>query len=210
MKLLFIRHGQSRGNVKGRWQGWLDEPLTRHGRKQAHLLAERLRVWSVENAEPVLAVYSSTLARAYQTAAILAHHWEAPLVLDGRLRERHVGGLQGLTWPEIEVRFPDVALTIQRNWTVPKLPGGETTYEFSERVNQAVSDIVVRANDRELAGSFAIVSHGGTINAYFSRVIGREDDMPFMFHFGNSSLSVIDVHNGRARISLVNDICHLE
>ncbi len=210
MKLLFIRHGQSRGNVQRRWQGWLDEPLTRHGRKQAHLLAARLRVWSVENAEPVLAVYSSTLARAYQTAAILAHQWKVPLVLDGRLRERNVGLLQGLTWPEIEMRFPDVALTIRRNWTVPELPGGETTYEFSERVSQAMNDVMIRANGGGLAGSFAVVSHGGAINAYFNRVIGREDDKPFVFRFGNSSLSVIDVQNGRSRISLVNDICHLE
>jgi broad specificity phosphatase PhoE len=47
MKLLLIRHGESRGNLNRRWQGWLDEPLTDQGREQAHHLAKRLQQWSV-------------------------------------------------------------------------------------------------------------------------------------------------------------------
>ncbi len=115
MKLLLIRHAESRGNLHRQWQGWLDEPLTDYGLEQARRLAERLHQWSVERSEPVLAVYGSTLARAFQTAGILARRWAVPLVLDSRLRERDVGvlirfGNSLLSIVEIQDGLPRISL----------------------------------------------------------------------------------------------------
>jgi probable phosphoglycerate mutase len=210
MKLLLVRHGESRGNLNGRWQGWLDEPLTDQGREQARLLAERLCRWSVKNSEPIAEVFSSTLSRAFQTADILARRWGVPLVLDPRLRERDAGVLQGLTWAEIEARYPKIAQTIRQRWTVPALPGGETTIDLAERVCRAVEGIIARTNGRSATGSVAIVSHGGAINAYLNRLVGRGDEMPFIFGLGNTSLSMIEIQHGRRRIVLINDLCHLD
>jgi broad specificity phosphatase PhoE len=210
IKLLFIRHGESRGNLSQRWQGWLDEPLTDLGREQAQRLAERLQRWAIAQSQPIEVVYSSTLSRAFQTASVLAQSWRVPLVLDSRLRERDVGVMQGLTWPEIEVRYPDIAQIIRQRWVVPALPEGETTFDLAERAWQAVEEIITRADDRDAGSIIAIVSHGGTINAYLNRLVGRHHDMPFMFHLGNTSLSMIELHGGRPRILLVNDLCHLD
>ncbi len=210
MKLLLIRHGESLGNVTGQWQGWLDAPLTGQGREQAQRLAERLQQWSVERSEPLAAVYSSTLARAYQTASILARRCGLPLVLDKRLRERDLGELQGLTWPEIETRYPELAQTIRQRRTVSALPGGETAYHLAERVCQAVEGIIAQANGRAQAENIAIVTHGGSLNAYFNRLVGRGDDMPFLFRFGNASLSIVEIQEARPRISLLNGFCQLD
>lgn len=210
MKLLLVRHGESRGNLNRRWQGWLDEPLTDQGREQARRLAEKLHRWSVENSEPIAAVYSSTLTRAFQTAAILARRWGAPLVLDWRLRERDVGVLQGLTWPEIEACHPKLAQTIRQRWTIPALPHGETTSDLAGRVWQAVEEIIARTNGHSAASGVIIVSHGGAINAYLNRLVGRGDEMPFIFRLGNTSLSMVEMQDGRPRILLVNDLCHLD
>lgn len=209
MKLLLIRHGESQGNVSGQWQGWLDAPLTERGLGQAQRLARRLGRWSAEQSEPIAAVYSSTLARAHQTASILARRCGVPLVLDRRLRERHIGELQGLTWPEVEARYPELAQTIRQRRTVPALPGGETPFQLAERVWQAVQEIITR-NGHTRDESVAVVSHGGALNAYFSRLIGRDDDMPFLFRFGNTSLSIVEIQEVRPRISLVNGLSHLE
>lgn len=210
VKLLLIRHGESRGNVNRQWQGWLDEPLTERGREQARRLAERLYRWSVERSEPTVAVYSSTLSRAYQTADILARRWGVPLVLDGRLRERDVGVLQGLTWPEVEARHPQVARAIRQSWIALTLPGGEAVSQVAERAWQAVEGIMARTDHRDVVGNVAIVSHGGTLNAYLNRLIGRGDKRPNVFSFGNTSLSVVEIRDGRPRIMLVNDLCHLD
>ncbi len=208
MKLLLIRHGESRGNLNRQWQGWLDEPLTPAGLAQARRLAERVGRWAAENETPITGVHSSTLTRAFQTGAVLARRWGVPLVLDGRLRERHVGVLQGLTWPQVETQHPEIAATIRQQWTVAALPGGETTAQLSERVWQAVQEIVQRTDGTQ--DSVAVVSHGGTLNAYLNRLVGRGHAEPFMFRLGNTSFSVVEIDAGRPRILLVNDLCHLE
>jgi broad specificity phosphatase PhoE len=132
-----------------------------------------------------------------------------PLILDWRLRERDIGVMQGLTWPEIEAFYPEIAETIRQRWTVPALPGGETVVDLAERVWQVFEEIVDRDNGRYVDSNVAIVSHGGAINAYFNRLIGRGDDMPFIFRLGNTSLSVVEIQDGRPRILLINDLCHL-
>lgn len=207
MKLLLIRHGESEGNIRQQWQGLLDAPLTRRGREQALLLAERVRRWSAAQGEPLAAVYSSTLARAYWTAEVLARRCGVPLVLDKRLRERDIGELQGLTWPEIEARYPDLAQTIRQRRAVSALPGGESPFQLAERVWQAVERIT---NGHAPEANVAVVSHGGSLNAYFNRLTGRGDDTPFIFHLGNTSLSMIEIQDGRTHITLVNSLCHLE
>ncbi len=209
MKLLLIRHGESRGNLNRRWQGWLDEPLTPEGYNQARRLAERLCHWSRDKQTPIATVYSSTLARAYQTGEVLARYWGVPLVLDSRLRERDVGVLQGLTWPEVERDHPAVAAHIRQHRTAATLPGGETVIQLTARVWQAVQEIVARAEERA-DQAVAVVSHGGALNAYFNRLAGRDPLQPFLFRLGNTSLSVVEFDAGHPRILLVNDMCHLE
>jgi probable phosphoglycerate mutase len=209
MKLLLVRHGESRGNLEGKWQGWLDEPLTVQGREQAGRLAFRLQRWAETNSEAITAVHSSTLTRAAQTADILARHCGTPLVLDGRLRERNVGALQGLTWPELEEQHPDVVMIMRQRWAVLNVPGGETTLELSERVWQGMQFVIERTESMN-ATAAAVVSHGGALNAYLNRIVGRDPKEPFIFRLGNSSLSIVEIRDGRPRISLVNDICHLD
>ena len=61
-----VRHGETEWNRTGRMQGHTGVPLSAEGRRQATLLAARLR--SVEFS----AVYSSDLPRAAETARIIA------------------------------------------------------------------------------------------------------------------------------------------
>jgi broad specificity phosphatase PhoE len=207
MKLLLIRHGESQGNARRQWQGWLDVPLTGRGQEQAQRLAAWVGHWSAEQGEPIVAVHSSTLARAYQTASVLARRCDAPLVLDKRLRERDIGELEGLTWPEVEARYPELAQAIRQRKAVPALPGGESPFQLAERVWQAVEEI---ANGRVPGGSVAVVSHGGALNAYFNRLLGRSDDRPFLFRFDNTALSMVEIQDARRRITLVNGLYHLD
>jgi probable phosphoglycerate mutase len=95
--VLLIRHGQSTWNAEGRWQGRADPPLSELGARQARRAARALG--------PLAAVWSSDLARAAATAALLVPDG-SPVRLDADLRERHVGAWSGLTRDEIERRYP--------------------------------------------------------------------------------------------------------
>ena len=95
--LLLVRHGETDWNAERRWQGHADVPLNDHGRDQARVLAEELAAGT-----PIELVYSSDLARARETAEIVAARLYLELVLERDLREIDVGSRQGRTWMEID------------------------------------------------------------------------------------------------------------
>ena len=103
-RILAIRHGETAWNVDTRIQGQLDIPLNDTGRWQA----ERLAVAVAEEGLDV--VYSSDLLRAHETAQAVSRGAGRSLVVDPGLRERAFGVFQGLTFAEIETRWPEQAL----------------------------------------------------------------------------------------------------
>ena len=94
-QIVIVRHGQTEWNIRGIRQGYLDSPLTARGMAQAKALAQRLA------REKFTALYSSDLGRAVQTAQEIADVTGHTIVTDARLRERHLGILQGLNAEEI-------------------------------------------------------------------------------------------------------------
>ena len=135
--LLLVRHGETDWNAEGRLQGHTDRPLNDHGRRQAAVLAERLA------GEPIAAVYSSDLASARETAAILAERLGLPVVDDPDLRERNWGNWEGLTGTERD-RIEYV---------------GEAQDTHAERVIRAVHRIAELHPDERIV----VVTHGGSL-----------------------------------------------
>jgi broad specificity phosphatase PhoE len=91
--LTIIRHGESNWNAEGRQQGHLDSGLSHRGRKQAEAMANALRGRRFD------AIYSSDPGRAQQTAEIIAEALGLRVLVDPRLRVRHLGIFHGHTWP---------------------------------------------------------------------------------------------------------------
>lgn len=149
-ELLLVRHGETDWNFVGRWQGNSDTPLNDAGREQARALADTL--------ERVDAIYSSDLARARETAEILAERLGLPVHLDVRLRERGFGSWEGLTSAEIEERFPDS----YRRWRAGHGPGtddAEPFDAFADRIRSLVEEVLREHPDETVL----IVAHGGSI-----------------------------------------------
>ena len=80
MLFYLVRHGQTDWNRAGKIQGTTDIPLNETGRQQAEQLATVLKERIGYSAETRIdAVYASPLARAFQTAEILAKDGKLPL-----------------------------------------------------------------------------------------------------------------------------------
>ncbi len=93
--IILCRHGETEWNREGRYQGKTDIPLNGRGREQARQLAASLRD------EPIAAVYSSTLARAYETGVEIARLHGLEVKRDPRLDEINQGLWEGLRREEI-------------------------------------------------------------------------------------------------------------
>lgn len=203
MKMLLIRHGQSEANTEGRLQGQLDSPLTDLGRAQARALARRL----VQEDWHVTTIYTSDLARAAETAELLAADLEAPVVRDQRLREYGVGVLTGLVWDDIESLYPEIWHGLHHSPTWTPIPGEEGNESFHARLTAALDDIRSRHASGEVV---AIVSHGGSLGLVLSQLLGMGIERPTPFRFGNASLSVVEFWSRGAILSRLNDTCHLD
>ena len=143
--LILARHGETDWNRDGRFQGHADPPLNDRGREQARALADAVA------GERIEAVYASDLRRAHETAQIVAARKGLEVVVDPDLRERDVGEWSGLTYAEIEARWPGA-----ERWQV-----GETPEAMAERVVAAVRRIAAE----HPGGRVLVVSHGGPIRA---------------------------------------------
>lgn len=201
MRVLLIRHAESEGNAAQRAQGWNDEPLTDLGREQAEALAKRL-----QDGYNICAVYASSLARARQTAEIIAGRLGLPVTCDDRLKEYDCGVVTGLRFEEIAVQYPDIARRwAEDSWRVP-IPGEEGVEVFQQRVVSAMSDIVARHKEED---TVVVVGHGGTWSVYLAHLLGLDYRRRQPWVFDNASLSIIILGGVRPRIALLNDTCHL-
>jgi broad specificity phosphatase PhoE len=157
-EIILCRHGETDWNREGRWQGRTDIPLNERGRRQARELADTLRD------QPVGAVYSSTLARAYDTALEIARVHDLRVHRDARLDEIDQGAWEGRRRDEIVVSHPD---ELERWKSYPidlRLPGGETLVEVRQRVRAALDDIILLHEGRTIcivahSVSMAVVKH---------------------------------------------------
>jgi broad specificity phosphatase PhoE len=160
--LLLARHGETDWNRDGRWQGQTDTPLNERGREQAGALAAEVA------GDGIAAVYASDLARARETATIVADRLRVPLHIDPRLRELHFGGWEGLTTLEIEERYSDEIARWRADDGSSAFAGGETYVQMSERVVAALIDIAATHPSEDVL----VVFHGGPIRGLLAHAAG--------------------------------------
>jgi 2,3-bisphosphoglycerate-dependent phosphoglycerate mutase len=152
--ILIARHGETDWNRERRFQGHADPPLNEVGREQAGQLARELA------GSEVTAVYASPLARARETAEIVAAALALPVETRDALREVDVGSWQGLTRDEIEERFP----TGFRRWLVDFSHGWDGGESYDELGRRVVADLLELA-ERHPDERVLVVTHGGPMRA---------------------------------------------
>ena len=123
--LYVIRHAIP--EITGVLSGQSDPPLSASGREKA----AGLHV-------PAGVVYSSPLRRARETAIYL-NPWP---IIRADLAEISYGAWDGLSWREIEMRWPDIASAKIANWAEVTPPDAENWEQFSARVRRCLSEIV--------------------------------------------------------------------
>jgi broad specificity phosphatase PhoE len=166
VRVLLVRHGETVSNVEGRWQGQTDSPLTERGLAQARELARALAD------EPLAAIYSSDLGRAFDTArAVAAQHAHLEVIAEPRLRELHVGRWTGRLGAEIRESDPEL-MTLWRDQPADLvIPEGETLAEaqaralacLGERLPAHVGESVLVVTHGALTQCVLVAGMGGTV-----------------------------------------------
>jgi glucosyl-3-phosphoglycerate phosphatase len=157
-KLVLVRHGETEWNAKYMLQGQKDIALSPKGKLQAAAIAPLL-----EELKPAVAL-SSDLRRARDTAAILRLQPH----LAPAWREVHLGAWEGRTKEELLAEDPDAYWDWRNGRFDP--PGAESWEVLKARVGRALDELP------QSDGSIVVVTHGGTIRAACSLLIGLDPD----------------------------------
>ena len=164
-RLILLRHGETTHNAAGIWQGQLDVPLNDRGRVQAAAAAVALAT------RPVARVVSSDLARAAETAHIVAEVLGHPVQLDPRFREIQAGEWEGRTSEEVQAAHPDLWAAVLRGEDVPRGVTGETMADVARRGAAGITDLLAAMGEGERA---LVVTHGAACRAIVADLLGLE------------------------------------
>jgi broad specificity phosphatase PhoE len=156
------RHGQTAYNAEGRFQGHLPVPLDDTGREQARALAEAAAAVELRS------LWCSPLARARETADIVAGRIRLEPREDDRFVETDTGDWTGRSFAEIRAEDPEGFHRYETSDPTFRYPGGESFGEQSERVQAGLRDLRARAD----ALPALVVCHRGVIRLALAAATG--------------------------------------
>jgi broad specificity phosphatase PhoE len=159
MKLFFIRHGETTGDVEDRYGGAYDDVLSPEGERQVEQLVSELQDRGIQK------IFSSPLKRARQTAEGLASAIGCEVIVIDNLRERsQYGPLTGMVKAEAKAQYPDLVKQVKDRLNT--LPAAESYSEASERTTAAYHDVLAQAGP-----CAAVVWHGGGMRVLFRDIL---------------------------------------
>lgn len=166
-----------------------DPALSREGYSQAAALAGYFAGECFDE------VFTSPLRRSLETAAAIAGRKTSLTVLDD-LKEMHFGRWEGMSYSDIALQDRGLleAWTTDPRKACP--PGGEPYEDFVARVKQCFGDMISRNPGKKLL----VVSHGGVLRVYLSRILGIDSSRLWSFALHRGSVSLVRIHSGGLEI----------
>lgn len=157
--IYLIRHGEIEGAALRRCIGRMDVPLSEKGYEEAHQagkwLAGKLTDFSL---------WSSPLIRCTETArAIQAETGCASLHIENDLVEMDSGAWDGMTFAEIQERFPKEYEERGNNLIHYQTPDGESFFDAGNRFLGALQKIL--SAEDGISIPLVIVAHSGVIRS---------------------------------------------
>jgi broad specificity phosphatase PhoE len=151
--ILLARHGETADNANGLILGRHDPPLSEAGREQAEALATLAR------RAGVVALWASPLARARQTASIVAAEVGCDVVILNDLIESDRGTWEGQSVAQLARSWPQLHAAFERGDPAFTFPGGESLLDQAQRTRRALTEVGAGP------APALVVAHAGTIRA---------------------------------------------
>ena len=199
VKLVLLRHGESKWNLENRFTGWTDVGLTDKGMDEAKSSGELL----MEERFQFDLVYTSVLKRATLTMDICLNEMNiinVPIIYDWRLNERHYGALQGLNKTETAEKYGDEQVLIwRRSYSTPP-PPLDIDDERHPRFDDRYGDL----NENELPASECLKDTVDRFLPYWHETIAPS------IQSGKKVLIVAHGNSLRALVKYLDDISDKE
>lgn len=202
-QLIFIRHGVTHSNHDGVLHGKTDIPLSADGERQAVQVGDRLAQLT-----DIASVYTSPLARAYNTATRIGKRLRIEPTVDPRLAEFDFGDLEGLTFEDLQTDYPELYLSIiDPNGFDRAFPNGESRSQLHERVVGALDNIL----ELHSGSAVVVVAHLVVIGSALAHLTTGDPHDIIRYLVRNCSITHLELNaSHKAEIHILDDIRHLE
>jgi broad specificity phosphatase PhoE len=162
--------------------------------------APGLRDRTEEEAPGLTAIYCSDLQRAIRSAEIIAEpHGVHPIQVPG-LRERSFGIWEGMTFTEIEERYPREFKAWAENPLKYNPIGGESTLDASLRVTHAMENIL----ESHPGEGIAIIAHGGVNRILLCQILGIPLENIFRIEQDYGAVNIVEFWDKYPVVKLLN------
>ncbi len=163
-KITFIRHGATINTEENRLFDDENYPaLNVNGKYQM----EKIAGWIKNKGLKIDKIYSSTALRTIQSAEIISSACRKDFELLPELTGRKNGIWSGLSFEEIEKKYPQMLDEYHKNPEKYCPEGGETTIDLNKRVKTCICDII----RKNLSKRLIIVTHGEIIQASIANAL---------------------------------------
>jgi len=176
------RHGEVEGSGEGRFNGHNDVPLSARGEAEMRWVAEHIA------GEGVVRIYTSDLARAQSSAAVLAKALDAPVETRPALRELSHGACDGMTLDEVRAAYPGFWERFLASPDDTRWPEGESFADLRDRVAPELKAITERHEGEQVA----VVAHLGVCRVVLGKILGLDAEGFRRIDLGYGSLSRIE------------------
>lgn len=200
---VLLRHGETALTPQKRFSGsgGSDPELSEKGRWQAERAAEALAARGT-----VQAVVSSPMLRTRQTAETVALRLGLDLRIEEGLRELDFGDWEGLTFAEVQERYPDDLNAWLASTKAKPTGGSESFATLTHRVGVARDKILARYSGKTVL----VVSHVSPIKTLVRLALGAPPDSVYRMELAAASVCAVQYYaDGNASLRLLNDTSHL-
>lgn len=163
-KITFIRHGSTINTDENRLFDDESYPaINANGKMEMEKISE----WVNNKGLKIDRIYASSALRTVQSAHILADICGCDFEILPDLRSRKTGVWSGLSFSEIEEKYPNLLEKYHENPETFWPEGGENTLELNTRVAKTINSVI----EQNLYKRIIIVTHGEVIQAVIANAL---------------------------------------
>ena len=163
-KITFIAHGSTIHSEENRLSDNDNyPPLNEAGEYETEQICEWLKKRAIKNDK----IYASSALRTVQSAQMISKVFKRDFEVLDELYSRKCGVWSGLTYEQIENKYPHMLAQLHENPCSYCPDCGEAILEFNKRVYKIVKKIV----DENIGNRIIIVTHPEVIQAAISKAI---------------------------------------
>lgn len=187
-KLVLVRHGESKWNKLGLWQGWTDIDLTKKGIGQAKETGRQLKDIHFDYA------YSSPLIRATRTLneilKVLGQD-DLTIIIDHAITEKHYGIYAGKNKWQVKKKIGEEEFRkLRRSWDYP-IPEGESMKQVYERLVPYYKKEILP--ELKQGKNVIISSHGNTLRTLVKYLDNLSEGEVAKLEFGIGEAYVYEI-----------------